>query len=128
MKCLHLEKSNKFTLGNVGSKGNSKRKVLKVDRALSAAPGAKCWTAEILESFKGLEKHEPYTQVVLMGIAINVKDFATDLRIRSCRVWSNLENIVPMEHCHKRASYHQRVASHLSLLNANLCPYKGGLP
>eukprot|EP00983_Pelagomonas_calceolata_P065820 1148755-Pelagomonas_calceolata.AAC.6 len=29
------------------------RKVLKADRVLSAAPGVKCWTAEILESFNG---------------------------------------------------------------------------
>eukprot|EP00983_Pelagomonas_calceolata_P079041 1154511-Pelagomonas_calceolata.AAC.1 len=34
------------------------RKVLKTDRAWSAALGVKCWTAEILESFNGLEKHE----------------------------------------------------------------------
>eukprot|EP00983_Pelagomonas_calceolata_P012781 408777-Pelagomonas_calceolata.AAC.3 len=43
------------------------RKVLKTARALNAAPVAKCWTAEILEPFNGLEKHEQYTQAVLIG-------------------------------------------------------------
>eukprot|EP00983_Pelagomonas_calceolata_P120095 1160673-Pelagomonas_calceolata.AAC.2 len=41
------------------------RKVLKADMALSAAPRVKCCTAEILESFNGLEEHEQYTQSML---------------------------------------------------------------
>eukprot|EP00983_Pelagomonas_calceolata_P023985 755241-Pelagomonas_calceolata.AAC.1 len=49
------------------------RKVLNADRALTAALGVECWTAEILESFNGLEKHEQYTQAVLTGKAINIE-------------------------------------------------------
>eukprot|EP00983_Pelagomonas_calceolata_P037642 1136440-Pelagomonas_calceolata.AAC.1 len=100
------------------------RKVLKADKALSAAPGTKCWTAVFLESFKDLEKHEQHTQAVLTGTAINIKDFATDLHSLLCRVWSNLFNVEPRGHCDKHASYRQWFASHLSPLNANMCPYK----
>eukprot|EP00983_Pelagomonas_calceolata_P107660 1159371-Pelagomonas_calceolata.AAC.2 len=98
------------------------RKILKADKILSAAPDAKCWTVEILESFKGLEKHEQYTQVVLTGAAINIKDLATDWRNPLCREWRNLDNVEPKGHHHKRASYSS--ASHLSPLNANVYPYK----
>eukprot|EP00983_Pelagomonas_calceolata_P080558 1155204-Pelagomonas_calceolata.AAC.5 len=81
------------------------RKVLKADRTLNAAPGVKCWTAEILESFNSSEKHEQYTQAVLTGAAIDIKDFATNLHSRLCREWRNLENVQPRGHCHKQASY-----------------------
>eukprot|EP00983_Pelagomonas_calceolata_P044639 1139386-Pelagomonas_calceolata.AAC.2 len=86
---------------------NSKlvRKVLKADGALSAAPGVKCWMAEILNSFNGLEKHEQCTHAVLTGTVTNIKGFATDLHSRLCREWRNLNNVEPRGHCHKRASY-----------------------
>eukprot|EP00983_Pelagomonas_calceolata_P040793 1137781-Pelagomonas_calceolata.AAC.1 len=68
---------------------NLVRKVLKADRALSAVSGVKCWMAGILESFNDLESHEQYTQAVLTGTAIELKEFSIDLRSCLWREWRN---------------------------------------
>lgn len=100
------------------------RDVMRADRALSCVSRVKCWTAEILTAFGGLQNSEHYVQCVREGRGINLKEFAIDLRARLYRVWDDLDSAEPRGHIQKRATYHCWFAPSLSALSAETAPYK----
>ena len=102
------------------------RKVWRADLNMSAHPRAKkCWTAQVVAAFEGLQGRDRYRQAICTGTAINVKEFAVDLRARLCKVWSDLSDADPREHRHKRISYHRWFATPLILpLKSETGPYR----
>ena len=95
------------------------------DRDLSADSGAKnCCTAEFMAAFEGLQGRDQYMQAVRTGSAINVKEFAVDLRARLCKVWSEVQDADPREHRLKRATYHRWFASPLLPLKSETGPFR----
>jgi len=70
-------------------------------------PGAtSCWTAEFMPAFESLQGRDQWRIAVRSGSAVNVKEFAADLRARLCKVWEELNDTEPRECRLKRATYY----------------------
>ena len=57
------------------------RKVLKGDCALRSRDNG-CWTAQLIEAFKGLRNGEAYDCAVVEGRQVSMNEFVADLRFR----------------------------------------------
>ena len=55
---------------------------------------------------EGLQGRDQYRNAVRFGSAVNVKEFAVDLRARLCKVWEELNDTEPRECRLKRATYY----------------------
>ena len=100
------------------------KKVWHADKGMCAMPGAtSCWTAEFMAAFEGLQGRDQYRNAVRSGSAVNVKEFAVDLRARLCKVWEELDDTEPKECRLKRATYHHWFASPLLPLMNDTGPY-----
>eukprot|EP00983_Pelagomonas_calceolata_P062840 1147457-Pelagomonas_calceolata.AAC.6 len=100
------------------------RKVLQADRALIIVSGVKCWAAEVLTAFGGLQRSDLHEQSTSNGSLINVKEFTVDLRTRLCRVWNGLDRFEPRGHDHKRITFHCWFASPFNSVSAEAAPYQ----
>ena len=66
-------------LSQLRSNSDTVRKVLKGDCALRARDNG-CWTAQLIEAFKGLRNGEAYERAVLEGRIVPFNEFVADLR------------------------------------------------
>ena len=92
------------------SNSDTVRKVLKGDCALRARDNG-CWTAQLIEAFKGLHNGEAYEHAVLEGRPVPLNDFVAELRFRHQEVWRAIEGNDPREQPCKPTTYQAWFAS-----------------
>ena len=85
-------------------------KVLQGDCALRARDNG-CWTAQLIEAFKGLRNGEAYEHAVLEGRPVPSNDFVAELRFRHQEVWRAIEGNNPREQLCKLTTYQAWFAS-----------------
>jgi len=80
-------------------------KVLKADIAMSAVE-KKCWSAEFLDAFHGLDRSFDFQHWVRSLQAIPLSEFVVDVRKRLRGVWRQATQPGNADHVNKAAKYH----------------------
>ena len=115
----------RFYNSMIGCNSEVLKKVWRADKEMCAMRGAaNCWTAEFMSAFEGLQGRDHHMNAVRSGLAINVKEFALDLRARLCKVWNELNDAEPRACRLKRATYHRWFASPMLPLKSETGPYR----
>jgi len=102
----------KFYNSMLNSNSEIVRKVLKADCALRARDNG-CWTAQLIEAFRGLRNGEAYERAVIEGRPVPMIEFVADLRFRHQEVWRAIEGNDPREQPGKLTTYQAWFASPL---------------
>jgi len=84
-------------------------KVLKADIEMSTI-NKKCWIAEFLDAFHGLERSGDFQHRVRTRQTIPQSQFVVDVRKRLRSIWYQVNQLGNVDHMDKAAKYHNWVA------------------
>jgi len=104
------------------SNSDTLSKVLKADIAMSAVD-KKCWSAEFLDAFHGLERRVDFHHRVRALQAIPLSEFVVDVRKRLRGVWRPAVQPDNADHVNKAAKYHNWVALPLKPVTVDGPPF-----
>ncbi len=102
------------------SKSSTLAKVLKADFAMSTI-NKKCWSAEFLDAFHGLERSGDFQHCVRIFQTIPQSQFVVDVRERMRSIWNQANQLGNEDQMDKAAKYHNWVALPLRSVTVDGC-------
>ena len=94
----------KFYNSMLEANSSTLRQVVKADVQLSGRE-ASCWSAQVLDAFKGLRSCDKFTENILSLKGVPLQEFVADLRHRHQQVWRDVDRQDPRVHTKKAATY-----------------------
>ena len=104
------------------SNSSTLAKVLKADIAMSTF-NKKCWSAEFLDAFQGLERSSDFQHRVRTFQTIPLSHFVVDVRKRLRSIWYQANQLGNEDQTDKAAKYHNWVALPLRTVTVDGPPF-----
>ena len=88
------------------SNSETRRRVLKADLHLASFDSS-CWSAQVLNTFNGLQSSAIFKQKMLRATQVPMQEFICDLRFRHLKVWREANFSCPCAVNKKAETYHK---------------------